>query len=104
MLDELRIHYDRRRVTLAGREVGLTAKEFELLSVLSRNAGRVMTYQVLLRQVWRRRGGGSHGPVHTYVRKLRRKLGDDAADPTYIFTERGVGCRMAQPRTGDVPQ
>ena len=101
VLDELRISYDRRLVTLAGREVDLTAKEFDLLSVLSRNAGRVVTNQVLLRQVWGRRGGGNPGPVRTFVTKVRRKLGDDAADPAYIFTERAVGYRMAEPQPGD---
>ncbi len=102
-LGELRISYDRRRVTLAGRELELTAKEFDLLSVLSRHAGRVMTNEALLRQVWGRRGGGSPGPVRTYVKKLRRKLGDDADDPTYILTERGVGYRMADPEAGEGP-
>ena len=102
-LGELRIAYDRRRVTLAGSELELTAKEFELLSVLSRNAGRVMTYETLLRQVWSKRGGNNPGPVRTYVRKLRHKLGDDAAGPTYILTERAVGYRMAEPETRDGP-
>ena len=102
-LGELQISYDRRRVTLAGRRLRLTAKEYDLLSVLSRNAGRVMTYDALLRQVWNRRGGGRPGPVRTYVRKLRHKLGDDAADPAYILTERAVGYRMAEPGTGENP-
>ncbi len=100
---DLRISYDRRRVTLAGRKLKLTAKEYDLLSVLSRNAGRVMTYEALLRQVWNRRGGGRPGPVRTYVRKLRHKLGDDAADPAYILTERAVGYRMAEPGTAENP-
>ena len=60
-LGELQISYDRRRVTLAGRKLKLTAKEYDLLSVLSRNAGRVVTYETLLRQVWNRRGGGGPG-------------------------------------------
>ena len=102
-LGELRISYDRRRVTLAGREIELTAKEFDLLSVLSRNAGRVMTNEALLRQVWSKRGGNHPGPVRTYVRKLRKRLGDDAADPTYILTERSVGYRMAEPEAKDGP-
>ena len=102
-LGELRISYDRRRVTLAGRELKLTAKEYDLLSVLSRNAGRVVTYEALLRRVWGNRGGGKPGPVRTYVKKLRHKLGDDAADPAYILTERAVGYRMAEPPSGGGP-
>ena len=93
---ELRIRYDRRKVTLAGREVELTATEYELLRVLSLNAGRVVTTDTLLRRIWNRGRGGDSEPVRTLVKKLRRKLGDDAARPVYIFTERGVGYRMAE--------
>ncbi len=94
---DLSIRYDEREVTLAGRGVDLTATEYGLLRVLSTNAGRFMTTNSLLRQVWGRRGGGNSARVRTYVKKLRRKLGDDAANPTYIFNERGVGYRMAKP-------
>ena len=96
-LGDLEIHYEQRRVLVAGRALTLTATEFDLLSVLSQNAGRVMTYESLLRQVWRWRETSDPEIVRAFVRKLRRKLGDDAARPTYIFTERGVGYRMAQP-------
>ena len=82
---------------MAGRPVELTATEYELLRVLSLNAGRVVTYDTLLRQVWSRRRGGDSEPVRTYVKKLRQKLGDDAANPAYIFNERGIGYRMAKP-------
>ena len=84
-------------MVVAGRPLKLTATEFDLLSVLSHNAGRVMTYESLLRQVWRGRETSDPEIVRAFVRKLRRKLGDDATHPTYIFTERGVGYRMAQP-------
>ena len=94
VLGELRVRYDQRRVTVAGRTVGLTATEYELLRVLSQSAGRVVSYDRLLRTVWGRRGTEDPGPVRTYVKKLRRKLGDDAASPAYILTERGVGYRM----------
>ena len=96
-LANLTIHYDQRRVTLDGRPVQLTATEYELLRVLSVNAGWVMTYSVLLRKVWGRMESDESQPVRTFVKKLRRKLGDDAANPTYIFTERGIGYRMAKP-------
>ena len=92
---DLSIDYDLRQVSVAGRVVELTATEYELLRVLSLNAGRVTTFDTLLRQVWDRRGGGDSEPVRTFVKKLRQKLGDDAAEPTYIFNERGIGYRMA---------
>ena len=94
VLGELRVRYDQRRVTLAGRTVKLTVTEYDLLRVLSQSAGRVVSYAHLLRTVWGRRGAEDHGPVRTFVKKLRHKLGDDAASPTYILTERGVGYRM----------
>ena len=96
-LGDLCIRYDQRQVTLAGRAVELTAMEYEVLRVLSRNAGRVTAYDELLRQVWGRRGGGDPGPVRTVVKKLRNKLGDDASKPAYIRTHRGVGYRMVEP-------
>ena len=96
-LAELAIHYGERRVTVADREVELTATEFELLRALSINAGRVSTYEALLRQVWGGRGYGNADLVRAFIKKLRRKLGDDPKKPAYIFNHRGVGYRMARP-------
>ena len=97
LLGELEIHYEERRVSVAGRPVQLTATEYELLRALSRNAGRVSTHEALLRQVWGGRHYGDTELVRTFVKNLRRKLGDDAASPAYIVNERGVGYRMARP-------
>ncbi|WP_428276367.1 response regulator [Candidatus Palauibacter sp.] len=99
VLGDLHIRYDQRLVTIAGRKVELTATEYELLRVLSQNAGRVLTYDRLLRTVWGQRGANNPGPVRTFVKKLRHKLGDDAASPAYILTERAVGYRMPEPRS-----
>ena len=99
-LGDLAIHYDERRVTLAGEPVQLTATEYDLLSALSANAGRVSSYDYLLRRVWRSRRAGTPRIVRVYVKKLRDKLGDDAKNPTYIFTESRVGYRMAKPGDG----
>ena len=96
LLSGLAIHYEQRRVSVAGRAVQLTATEYELLRVLSLNAGRVSTYDALLRQVWGGRHYNDTELVRTFVKKLRRKLGDDAASPAYIVNERGVGYRMAR--------
>ena len=93
-LGDLAIDYEKRRVTVAGRPVRLTATEYGLLRALSLNAGGVTTYDALLRQVWGERAVSDAHPVRTAVKKLRRKLSDHARNPTYIFTERGVGYRM----------
>ena len=94
---DLAIDYTRRRVTVAGRRVALTAKEFDLLRILSVNHGGVVTTKTLLRQVWGLRGLDNTNRVRAVVRKLRANLGDDADAPAYIFTERGVGYRLASP-------
>ena len=95
-MGKLAIDYDRRLVTVAGRPVELTATEYELLRVLSINAGRVCTYATLRHQVWGGRDSDGSDPVRTFVKRLRRKLGDDAAKPTWIFSQRGVGYRMGR--------
>ena len=97
-LGELAIHYEDRRVTVAGR-VTLTMTEFEVLRVLSTNAGRAVTYDSLLRQAWGNRERGSAAPklVRAIVKGLRSKLGDDAAKPAYVCNVRGVGYRMPRP-------
>ena len=95
VLGDLTVDYDQRRVSMAGREVPLSAIEFDLLRILSVNDGRVVTKEALLRQVWGRRGSHHTGRLRTVVKQLRHKLGDDTANPAYIFTERRVGYRMA---------
>ena len=97
VLGELVIDYERRRVKVGQRAVSLTATEYELLRILSVNAGRVVTSESLLRQAWGTRDASDTEPVRAFVKKLRAKLGDDAASPVYIFNERGVGYRMEQP-------
>ena len=94
VLGDLTIDYVDRAVTLAGRPVELMAIEYRLLTELSANGGRVVTYEQLLQRVWKDRGSGDIRPIRTVIKKLRRKLGDDAANPTYIFTEPRVGYRM----------
>ena len=103
VLGELAIDYDRRRVSVAGRPVTLTATEYDLLRVLAEGAGRVLTHEDLLRQVWAGRGTGNPKKVRAYVKRLRHRLGDDSARPTWIFNERGVGYRMARPGDAGEP-
>lgn len=90
----LRVDLDRRKVSLNGAPIVLTRKEYALLALLVRHAGRVVTLPQILSEIW----GGTHVEDTHYVRilaaKLRQKLGDDAAMPTYIATEPGIGLRL----------
>ena len=97
MLDDLAIYYGERRATVAGRPVRLTATEYDLLRVLSVNAGRVATYDMLIRQVWGGPDSGDPDLVRSFIKKLRRKLGDSATRPCYILNVRAVGYRMPSP-------
>ena len=99
VLGDLTIDYAQRRVTIAGRRVHLLPMEYRMLVELSANAGRVQTYERLLDRVWGERATGDLRPMRTIVRKLRRKLGDDASNPIYIFTESRVGYRMRKGET-----
>ena len=97
VLGDLAIDYGQRRVSVADSEVELTATEYELLRVLSLNAGRVSTFENLLRQVWGTKSYANPKLVRAFVKKLRRKLGDVAGMPSCILNVRGVGYRMDRP-------
>ena len=94
-LADIEIDNVRHRVTRAGQEIKLTPKEFELLSCLARNAGRVVTHKQILTAVW--------GPAHTehtqylrvYIGHLRQKIEQDPDDPQVVLTEPGIGYRIA---------
>lgn len=90
----LRVDLAGRHVTLDGEPLALARKEYAVLELLVRHAGRVVTQPQILREVW----GPNHEHDTHYLRvlvaKLRQKLGDDAAQPRYIATEAGVGLRF----------
>ena len=96
LLGDLAVDFARRSATVAGRPVELTDTEYRLLAELSANAGRIVSHEQLLQRVWDRDKSGGSGPVRAIVKRLRRKLGDDADNPTYIFTKRRVGYWMAE--------
>lgn len=83
-----------RRVYVDGEELSLSAKEFDLLAVLMREAGSVVTRDDLMREVWGAEWWGSTKTLDMHISWLRRKLGDDATSPKRITTIRGVGFRF----------
>lgn len=91
---DLSVDLVRRIVRLGSREVKLSPKEYEILRVLVQHAGKVITHQYLLKQVW-----GAQAEVQNlrvYMRQLRQKIEDSAEQPLYITTETGVGYRMRE--------
>ncbi|MGQ0564106.1 MAG: response regulator [Gemmobacter sp.] len=95
-IGDLTIDAARHAVSRAGQPLHLTRREFDLLWLLAANPGRLLTHAMILRTIW--------GPAHAedaqylrvYIRQLRQKLGDDATDPRWIFTEPGIGYRLAE--------
>lgn len=94
---DVRIDAEGRRVWFHGEELVLTAKEFDLLRVLLRERGRVVTREQLMREVWDTEWFGSTKTLDMHISVLRRKLGDDVTQPRHISTVRGMGFRFERP-------
>ena len=94
---ELTIDYDKHLVTLAGQPVHLTANEYRLVELLSRSAGKVLTYDRISEAMWGDAAGGNSQLLRVNMANIRRKLEQNPAEPQYILTEIGVGYRMKEP-------
>ncbi len=92
---DLRIDCDSRRVHIRGREVNLTAKEFELLELLMRNPGKVYSRDSLLNLVWGADYPGDARTVDVHIRRLREKIEEVPSEPVYVRTKWGVGYYFA---------
>jgi DNA-binding response OmpR family regulator len=93
-INGVRVNAESRRAWHGDRELNLTTKEFDLLRALVGNAGKVVTRDQLMHEVWGANWWGSTKTLDMHVSWLRRKLGDDAGSPRYITTVRGVGFRF----------
>ena len=91
---QLKLDLGKRQVFVDEREVHLTPIEYKLLSALARNAGRVITHQQLLREVWGTRYGTQTQYLHVYMGQLRSKLEAEPTRPRLLITEPGVGYRL----------
>jgi len=93
-IGDLHVDKTRRQVLRGGQEIHLTPNEYKLLSILIRNAGRVLTHQELLKEVWGPDSGQELHYLRVYMNQLRQKLEQDPAQPRYFITESGVGYRL----------
>jgi len=101
-IGEIELDPAARIVRLHNEELELSRKEFDLLELLMRRAGQVVKREDLMSEVWDRNWFGPTKTLDVHIGKLRRKLDDNPADPTYIDTVRGVGFRFAAPE-GEEP-
>jgi two-component system, OmpR family, KDP operon response regulator KdpE len=94
---QLRIDLDKRAVTMAGEPVALTPIEYDLLRLLARNEGKLLTHPAILREIWGPAYREESNYLHVYVSHLRRKIEPDPARPRYLLTQPGVGYRFVDP-------
>jgi two-component system, OmpR family, KDP operon response regulator KdpE len=94
---DLRVDLEKRAVTVRGEPVQLTPHEYALLSLLARNAGKLLTHRVILKEVWGAGYGRESHYLHVYVSQLRRKIEADPSRPRYLLTEPGAGYRLVEP-------
>lgn len=93
---DLKVDFERRLVLLGEEAIHLTPVEYRILEYLAMNAGKVITYQMLLEKIWGPYACENNKILRVNMTNIRRKLGDEPADLRYVFTEAGVGYRMAE--------
>ena len=94
--EDLTIDFEKRLVLLNGEMVHLTQNEYKIVVLLAKNAGRVLTYDAIITQIWGPHNSGDNRILRVNMANIRRKFEKNPADPHYIFTEVGTGYRMAE--------
>lgn len=92
----LRIDFERHQITRDGKDIHLTQNEFKIISLLARNCGRVITYDKLIEHIWGPYSENDNTILRVNMANIRRKIEPNPSEPVYIFTEIGIGYRMAE--------
>lgn len=93
---EMTIDYNKHQVLVRGENVHLTLSEFRIVALLGKVAGKVLTYDYIIKELWGPRAGGDNQILRVNMANIRRKIEKNPAEPEYLFTEVGVGYRMAE--------
>lgn len=93
---DLKLDFERRIVISDGEQVHLTPVEYRIMEYLAMNSGKVITYQMLLEKIWGPYASENNKILRVNMTNIRRKINDNPTEPKYIFTEAGVGYRMAE--------
>ena len=95
-MGELTIDYNKHQVLKNGQNVRLTLSEFRIVALLGKYAGKVLTYDFIIRELWGPRASGDNQILRVNMANIRRKIEKNPAEPEYLFTEVGVGYRLAE--------
>jgi len=98
-LGELELDLEKRELWVASKPVHLTPHQFDLLRVLARHPGKLMTHRMLLQEIWGPGYGSESSLLRVHVAQLRRRIEPDPARPRYLLTEPGAGYRLVDPAT-----
>ena len=93
---DLTIDYNRHQALVRGENVKLTLSEFRIVALLGKHAGKVLTYDYIMRELWGPRAGKDNQILRVNMANIRRKIEKNPAEPEYLFTEMGVGYRLAE--------
>ena len=93
---DLTVDYDKHQVLLRGENAKLTQNEFRIVDLLSRYAGKVLTYDFIMNELWGPQSKGNNQILRVNMANIRRKIEENPAEPRYIFTEIGIGYRMIE--------
>ena len=99
VIGQLEVDLEKQEVRVEGKPVHLTPHQFDLLRVLARNAGKLLTHRMILQEVWGPTYGTESNLLRVHVAHLRRKIEHDPARPQYLLTEPGAGYRLVDPAT-----
>lgn len=93
---EMTIDYNKHQVLMRGENVRLTLSEFRIVALLGKYAGKVLTYDYIIKELWGPRASGDNQILRVNMANIRRKIEKNPAEPEYLFTEVGVGYRLAE--------
>lgn len=93
---QLEIDFDKRQIMVGGKSVHLTPNEYKIMALLAKNAGRVLTYDTIIRELWGPSTKSDNQILRVNMANIRRKIEENPGEPVYIFTEAGVGYRMTE--------
>ena len=94
---DLVVDFNKHQALIKGENVKLTQSEFRIVALLAKHAGKVLTYDYIMKELWGPRAGSDNQILRVNMANIRRKIEENPAEPKYLFTEVGVGYRIAEP-------